>query len=124
MFGVGIYRAQRYRLLRTTWRGIRGSLDGKSMPYAMTYFLTALLVPMTLGWIIPWRTTKLQSMITNDAKFGSEPFAFRGNSGPLYGPFAVLWFGVLALFFVASLISGIVIASIQDDIRSRGPTAR
>lgn len=116
LFGVGIYRAQRYRLLRTTWRGIRGSLEGKSMPYAMTYFLTALLVPMTLGWIIPWRTTKLQSMITNDAKFGSEPFAFRGNSGPLYGPFAVLWFGVLALFFVASLISGIVIASIQDGL--------
>jgi len=28
LFGLAIYRAQRYRLARTRWRGIRGSLDG------------------------------------------------------------------------------------------------
>ncbi|MBU1210657.1 MAG: DUF898 domain-containing protein [Alphaproteobacteria bacterium] len=105
LFGLGMYRAQRYRLLRTSWRGIRGSLEGRSLPYATTYFLTMLLIPVTLGWIIPWRTTKLQAMITNDARFGSEPFAFRGTSGPLYAPFALLWFGVIALSFLASLIS-------------------
>ncbi|KUO63526.1 MAG: hypothetical protein APF80_05130 [Alphaproteobacteria bacterium BRH_c36] len=120
LFGLGIYRAQRYRLLRTSWRGIRGSLEGRSMPYATTYFLTMLLIPVTLGWIIPWRTTKLQSMITNDARFGSEPFAFRGSSGPLYAPFAVLWFGVLALFFAASMISGIVIGTIQGALGPGG----
>lgn len=116
LFGVAIYRAQRYRLLRTSWRGIRGSLEGSALPYAVTYFLTLLLIPLTLGWIIPWRTTKLQSIITNDARFGSQPFSFRGTSGPLYGPFAVLWFGVLALFIVASMISGIVIGSIQAEL--------
>ena len=69
LFGVAIYRAQRYRLLRTSWRGIRGSLDGNSWNYGWTYFWTFLLIPLTLGWIIPWRTTKLQTLITNDAMF-------------------------------------------------------
>jgi len=116
LVGVAIYRAQRYRLLRTNWRGIRGNLQGSSTPYAMTYFLTLFLIPLTLGWIVPWRATKLQSMITNNVRFGSMPFAFRGNSGLLYGPYAVLWFGILVLFIVASAISGMVIGSIQGDL--------
>lgn len=116
LVGVAIYRAQRYRLLRTSWRGIRGNLEGSSRPYALTYFFTLLAIPLTLGWIIPWRTTKLQSLITNNVRFGSEAFSFRGTSGPLYGPFALLWFGVLALFLVASVIMGLVIGSIQGSL--------
>lgn len=114
LIGVAIYRAQRYRLLRTNWRGIRGNLEGDSKPYAVTYFLTLLLIPLTLGWIIPWRTTKLQSMITDNARFGSMPFAFRGTAGPLYGPYALLWFGIIALIVGAMVVSGLVIGSLQS----------
>lgn len=114
LVGVAIYRAQRYRLLRTNWRGIRGNLEGTSKPYAITYFLTLILIPLTLGWIIPWRTTKLQSMITNNARFGSMPFTFRGTSAPLYGPYALLWFGIIALFVGAIVVSGVVIGSLQS----------
>lgn len=120
LFGVGIFRAQRYRLLRTTWRGIRGSLSGDSWKYGLTYFLTILLVPLTLGWIVPWRTTKLQSMITNNAYFGDQPFSFKGGSGPLYGPFALLWFGVLFLSIGTFMIIGIIMQMVQ---RALGPGA-
>ncbi len=114
LIGVGIYRAQRYRLLRTSWRGIRGSLTGNSWNYGWTYFWTILLIPITLGWIIPWRTTKLQSMITNHAMFGDRTFSFKGDSGPLYGPFAILWCGVWAIFIVGILVLAAVVASLQD----------
>jgi uncharacterized membrane protein YjgN (DUF898 family) len=113
LFGVAIYRAQRYRLLRTSWRGIRGNLEGSSWTYGLTYFWSMLLIPLTLGWIIPWRTTRLQSIITGDARLGDQPFSFKGGASPLYGPFALLWFGVMALLVGALVVVAGVIGSMQ-----------
>jgi len=102
--GVAIYRAQRYRLARTRWRGIRAALVGNSWRYGWTYFWTMLLIPLTLGWISPWRSTKLQAMTTNDMRFGTLPFRFSAPSGPLYRPFAAFW-GLMAIVLVALPLS-------------------
>jgi uncharacterized membrane protein YjgN (DUF898 family) len=104
LIGFGIHRALRYRLSRTRWRGIRGGLEGSSLRYAWTYFWTALLIPFTLGWIMPWRSTKLQAAICNDMRFGNRPFRFTARSGPLYGRFAIAWIGSLVVFGVATAI--------------------
>ena len=98
LIGIAIYRAQRYRLARTRWRGIRGSLEGSPVAYAWTYFWTLLLIPFTLGWIAPWRATKLQSQLTNNIRFGDRPLRFDAKSGPLYGPFALMWIGGIVLY--------------------------
>jgi len=98
LIGVAVHRALRYRLARTRWRGIRGGLEGSSLRFAWTYFWTALLIPFTLGWIMPWRATKLQSLLGNDMRFGNRPFRFQARSGPLYGRFAIAWIGSLLLF--------------------------
>ena len=45
LVGVAVYRARRYRLLRTNWRGIRGALVGNSWAYGWTSFWTLLLLP-------------------------------------------------------------------------------
>ncbi len=95
--GVAIHRAQRYRLTRTQWRGIRGGLEGNAWSFAWTYFWTALLIPLTLGWISPWRTTKLQGLLSNGMRFGNRPFRFDAKSGPLYPRFVGVWFGGLVL---------------------------
>lgn len=110
LIGVGLYRAQRYRLSRTSWRGIRGALTGNSWHYGATYFWTALLIPLTAGWISPWRSTKLQKLIVNEMKFGSAPFSFNGTSGPLYKAFAVLWFFSLIIIFTLLSIAGALFA--------------
>lgn len=99
LIGIAVYRAQRYRLARTRWRGIRGALVGSPTSYAWTYFWTMILIPFTLGWIVPWRTTRLQSMITNNVRFGDRPMQFDATPGPLYGPFALLWVGSIVLYF-------------------------
>lgn len=93
--GVAIHRAQRYRLTRTEWRGIRGGMDGSAWRFGWTYLWTALLIPPTLGWIIPWRATRLQSRLANDMRFGDRPFQFEASSGPLYPRFVFLWIGVV-----------------------------
>lgn len=103
LIGIAIYRAQRYRLSRTTWRGIRGALVGSDRAYGWKYFWTALLLPMTLGWIAPWRTTELQAMLTRDMRFGNRPFRFTADSGSLYGRFAVFWCGALVIVLLGAL---------------------
>jgi uncharacterized membrane protein YjgN (DUF898 family) len=101
LIGAGIYRAQRYRLSRTSWRGIRGGLDGDGWDYAWTYFWTTMLIPFTLGWIMPWRTVKLQSMISNRMRFGDRSFSFSATPGHLYKRFLVVWLSAIVLFLAA-----------------------
>lgn len=119
--GIAIYRAQRYRLNRTRWRGIRAGLDGSSLRYAWTYFWTLLLIPFTLGWIGPWRSTRLQKIVTDDMRFGNRPFHFSGNSGPLYKSFAVFW---LLTALLAGATFGVIGSALTDFIvlaESDGP---
>ena len=51
LFGNAMYRAQRYRLSRTRWRGIRGALTGSPGRYGWTYFWT-LVVPFAAAFIV------------------------------------------------------------------------
>ncbi|MEZ5855567.1 MAG: YjgN family protein [Hyphomicrobiaceae bacterium] len=108
LVGFGIHRAQRYRLSRTRWRGIRAGLEGSSWTYAWTYFWTGLLMILTLGWASPWRATKLQGLITNAMRFGKSRFAFDAKGGPLYGRFAVLWFSAVVISLAVIAIAAFV----------------
>lgn len=112
--GVAIYRAQRYRLSRTNWRGIRGSLVGSDRSFSWLYCWTALLIPMTFGWIMPWRSTALQAVLTKDTRFGDRPFHFHADAGPLYGPFAVFWVGAAVIVIAAILVMTGAIAGITN----------
>jgi uncharacterized membrane protein YjgN (DUF898 family) len=100
LYGFAIYRARRYRLSRTLWRGIRGALTGSALAYSGKYFAALLLVPMTLGWSRPAMNLLLAEQMYNDMRFGNQPFTFRGRAGPLYLQYAICWF----------LIAGIVLA--------------
>jgi uncharacterized membrane protein YjgN (DUF898 family) len=102
LWGLGTWRAQRYRLSNTVWRGIRGSMRGNGGGYATTYFLTGLLVPLTLGWIVPWRATRLQGLLVNDMRFGDKPFSFHASAAPLYRRYALAWFGMAGFLSVAT----------------------
>jgi uncharacterized membrane protein YjgN (DUF898 family) len=100
--GIGIHRARRYRLSRTRWRGIRGGLSGRSWGFAWTYLWTMLLVPVTFGWILPWRAVRLQRTLCNDTRFGDNAFTFTGVAGPLYRRFWLVWFSAIVLMVAAS----------------------
>ena len=106
LYGFAIYRARRYRLSRTVWRGIRGALPGSALSYSGKYFGSLLLGPMTLGWSTPAMNLILAEHITNDMRFGNMPFNFSGRSGPLYTRYAVCWFGTMLAYLV---IAGIAI---------------
>jgi uncharacterized membrane protein YjgN (DUF898 family) len=100
LWGAALYRARRYQLSRTLWRGIRGTLVGSSMIYSLTYFGSIMARGMSLGWSTPVLNTVLQEQIIGDMRFGDLAFKFKGRAGPLYPTYALCWF--------LSLIAGVV----------------
>ncbi|HHI89238.1 MAG TPA: DUF898 family protein, partial [Hellea balneolensis] len=98
LFGVAVYRARRYRLSRTRWRGIRGTMAGSPWAFGLTYLWMIFLIFPTLGWSLPWMQVKMQRILTNDSRFGNQAFVFDGAAKELYKRFAVPWFGVLLFY--------------------------
>jgi uncharacterized membrane protein YjgN (DUF898 family) len=104
LWGAAIYRARRYQLSRTLWRGIRGTLDGSTVSFTLLHLGSILARVLTLGWSTPTFNLKLQRRLVGDVKFGNKAFCFDGRSGPLYPGYAACWFLTLiaiALLFVA-----------------------
>ncbi len=96
LYGLATFRARRYRLSRTRWRGIRLFQTGSALRYALMYMLFALLKLASLGWVTPIANTWLERYRLTNTHFGDRRFAFTGVAGDLYGAFAVGWvFAVL-----------------------------
>jgi uncharacterized membrane protein YjgN (DUF898 family) len=105
LWGFAIYKARKFQLSRTHWRGIRGTLVGSAMTYSLLYFGSLLAKSMSMGWATPVMNTVLAEQITNDMRFGDAAFKFKGRAGPLYPTYALCWFLTLA-----AIVAVIVIA--------------
>ena len=90
-----IYRARRYRLTRTIWRGVRFSMGGSGMSYAWRVGLWSLLVGITLGFALPWRQAALERFKMRYTAYGSLPGSFTGTGGGLFKRGWWLWLLVL-----------------------------
>ncbi len=109
LVGIGTYRARRYRLSRSVWRGIRGSLAGSPVSFGTSFLLRYAMLLPTLGWAYPWLRVGLNRHMTNDMRFGQHPFHFRGSAAPLYAPFATVWIaGALIVAAAVGLTWGTV----------------
>jgi uncharacterized membrane protein YjgN (DUF898 family) len=102
LIGFAIYKARKFQLSRTLWRGIRGTLVGSAMTYSLLYFGSLIAKSMSFGWATPVMNTVLTEQITNDMRFGDAAFKFKGRAGPLYPTYAMCWIlTLLAIIFVA-----------------------
>jgi len=96
LIGVAIYRARRYRLSRTRWRGVRAAQTGSAATYGAQYLGFLFLNLLTLGWTYPLMRIRLMSRMMNHTWFGDRKFEFSGNAGPLIKRFAIIWIGCAA----------------------------
>ncbi|MBI2241025.1 MAG: DUF898 domain-containing protein [Magnetospirillum gryphiswaldense] len=107
LIGVGLYRARRYLMTRTVWRGLRAGQDGSALTYALLTMGHLVLLGLTLGWSGPWMSVKLDRYLMNNTRFGETGFECDAPSAGLYKRFALVWFSfipVLASFAVLSQI--------------------
>lgn len=100
LFGVGVYRSQRYMFSRTAWRGIRGGMRHGGWAYGGLYLKMILLQVVTLGFAIPYVTTRLWNARMNDAMFGSLPVTANADWRPLLRTFVTSWIGAIVIYVV------------------------
>jgi uncharacterized membrane protein YjgN (DUF898 family) len=87
-----IYRARRYRVTRTVWRGVRFSMRGSGLNYAWRVGLWTLLVIITLGLALPWRQAALERFKMRHTAYGHLQGRFEGTGGQLFRRGWWLWF--------------------------------
>lgn len=92
LYPLAMVGSRRYRLSRTSWRGIRFSFRGRVRTLFYLFLESSILIPLTLGLFYPFFATKKQKFLVNHSYFGNEKFSFDGEGNDLLGSF------VLSLF--------------------------
>jgi uncharacterized membrane protein YjgN (DUF898 family) len=88
---VALYRARRYRLTRTLWRGIRAGQTGSSLAYARHALGYGLLAILTLGLAVPLKNVRLYRYRMNHTWYGNEPFRCDARAGKLFKRWFLAW---------------------------------
>jgi uncharacterized membrane protein YjgN (DUF898 family) len=92
LFGqFAIYRARRYRLTRTVWRGVRFWMTGSGWIYALQASLWGLLMILTLGLILPWRAAALERYKMRHSHYGDLQGSFEGRGWEFFKRGWWLW---------------------------------
>jgi uncharacterized membrane protein YjgN (DUF898 family) len=86
-----IYRARRYRLTRTVWRGVRFWMDGSGWAYAWRAVLWGVLVLVTLGLALPWREAALERYKMQHSYYGDLQGSFEGRGFEFFKRAWHLW---------------------------------
>jgi uncharacterized membrane protein YjgN (DUF898 family) len=115
LFGqFAIYRARRYRLTRTVWRGVRFWMTGSGWAYAARAALWGLLMPLTLGLILPWREAALERYKMRHCHYGELQGSFAGRGWEFFKRGWWLW-----LLAVSPLIVLVVLPALAGKASSR-----
>lgn len=94
------YRARRYRLTRTLWRGLRFSMGGSGWSYSWRSILWGLLVILSLGLALPWRQAALERFKMRHTAYGSLQGRFDGTGGGLFKQAWGLWLSALLVLAI------------------------
>ena len=99
------YRARRYRLTRTIWRGVRFWMKGSGWSYAWRVGLWTLLAIITLGLALPWYQAALERFKMKNSFYGDLPGRFDGTGGALFAKVWWLWLATVLMIVVAGLLA-------------------
>lgn len=98
-----IYRARRYRMTRTVWRGLRFWMSGSGWSYSLRSSLWLLATALTLGLAYPWRAAALERYKMRHTFYGDLQGRFEATGGAL---FARIWWIWLAFALPLAMLLG------------------
>ena len=97
------YRARRYMLSRTRWRGLRFAMDAAALGYVWRALLYYGMSLVTLGALMPLATFRLEKYMTDRMSYGDAGFEQEGQWTALYPAMKHLFIAAAVL-----LLSGVV----------------
>src|SRR4029079_16543127 len=86
-----IFRARRYRLTRTIYRGVRCHQDGSAVRFAICASLWWILIVLTLGLAYPFAQSRLERFKMRHTYYGNLQGRFEGSGWPLFFRGLVMW---------------------------------
>jgi uncharacterized membrane protein YjgN (DUF898 family) len=100
-----VYRARRYRLTRTVFRGIRFHQEGAAWRYAFCALTWWTLSALTLGLAYPWAQASLERYKMRNTYYGNLGARFVGSGTGLFFRGALLWLIVIGPFLAALIVA-------------------
>ena len=106
-----LYRARRYRLHRTAWRGLRFGMSGSGWAYSWRAMLWGAAIIASLGLALPWADAALERYKMRNTFYGDLQGSFVGRGWELFkrgwwiwlaALFAVIGFSVLVVALAKS----------------------
>ena len=88
-FPIAMVGARRYRLGRTSWRGIRFSFRGRVWEMIKIFIVGTFFSGVTFGLYYPFFLVTRQTFMVSHSYFGSERFGFDGRGQDLFGPYVI-----------------------------------
>lgn len=106
-----LYRARRYRLNRTIWRGLRLHLSGSAWKYAFLSLAWTIAAILTLGLVWPWASASMERFRVNNTWYGNLRLHSTARWRDIVKPFAVIW-----LLVFSPVIALILYGAIQFEM--------
>lgn len=108
--GLAYFRALRYRLGRTYWRGIRGGSDDPGFHYGLSYMWKSVAGWLPIFLMVPWSMISLWNERWNAMSFGPHRFVAQAEWKPLMKRY-LLFYLVPFLVFVGAVIFGFAVVA-------------
>lgn len=106
---IAIHGGLRYRMSRTSWRGIHFGYRGNLSELLIIYFKGLVLTILTLGIYWSWFQVNMRRYMENHVRLGNVQFSFEGEGSELFfihlkGFFlTILTLGIYSFWYVRNL---------------------
>jgi len=105
-----VYRARRYRLTRTVYRGVRCHQDGSGLRYAICAAFWWIMIVLTAGLAYPFMQSRLERFKMRHTYFGDLRGRFEGSGFRLFLRGFPMW-----LLVIGPLVAAMAYAIIAVD---------
>ncbi len=93
---LAIFGSFRYRVTRTSWRGIHFGFDGRIGDFYKLFMKNLVISMITFGVYFPWMACAIFNYLLKHIRIGDNEFEFRGSGSDLLGEIIM---GTILTFF-------------------------
>lgn len=81
---LAIHGSYRYRMAKTSWKGIRFGYTGDRGQLVALFFKGVMFTILTLGFYGPWFTISLRRYVLSNVTVGNARFSYNGDGGDFF----------------------------------------
>ena len=112
-----IVASLRFRARYSSWRGLNFRFTGRIRDAYPLFLLWYLVVPFTLGLLIPWLVHRQKRYVVTHHRFGGAPFHFDAQASDFFGVYAIAFcigMGVFALAMIPMMAATFLLGPNAD----------